>query len=124
VHGEHELAQVTKLESRIADLTAGVAEKELRLKRAVEHLQETTLETARLMSGRLAADRLQYSAAMAEMEAAEPGVLEEINALAKRMGNTGPIDVGAEAEVVEKGFLVRVRVERMLSSDDEYEVTF
>ena len=115
---------ITRLEFHIKEITSHLASKDAAEKRALKHLQDTTLSASRAMSRRLASDMHMYSEAMAAMVGQCPGCLEEVNSLAAEMDNTGDqLKAGDRAEVVDCGKLCPVRVERCLGPDT-YELSF
>ena len=120
---EANIVLTSRLESDVRDVGDRVVKKEEELKDALKHLRDTTMQASRHMARRLASDKNQYAESMRTLDSENPGYLEQVNALAAELHNSGPLDVGTEAHVAADNKLVKVRVERQVS-DDEYEVTF
>ena len=114
---------VTRLEKRLADLKSCKEVKRKELGEAIKHLQDTTWGSARQLAARLDHDRREYADAMLKMTAEHPDVLEEINTLAAKLHNIGPMELLEEGYVVENGQLERVRVEALVE-EDTYDVAF
>ena len=69
-------------------------------------------------------DGEKYTEAINQLVADEPDVLEEVNAEAAAMVNTGALKVGDEVEVVEGGAMQRAQVRRVVDqAEGTYELS-
>ena len=82
------------------------------------------LASAEAISPGLARDGEKYTEAINQLVAKEPGVLEEVNAEAAAMVNSGALKVGDEVEVVEGGAMQRAQVRRVVDqAEGTYELS-
>ena len=111
----------SRIEYQLARAKERRQQAEAKLDASFEHLDAIRLTSAAAISPGLASDEEKYGGAMREMDAAEPGVLDKLNAYAAGLVNTGALKVGEEVEVAVDGAMQRAKVQRAV---DEAEGTY
>ena len=82
------------------------------------------LESAEAISPGLARDGNKYTKAINQLVADEPDVLDEVNAEAAAMVNSGALKMGEEVEVVKGGAMRRAKVRRVVDqAEGTYELS-
>jgi len=118
-----DILQRTRVEYQLAEAEKREKKAGEELKAAEARVGAVTLEAAEAISPGLARDGEDYSAAVAEMMATEPGVIEELTKEAATAVNHGAVEVGEEVEVVVDGKLQRAKVRGADAKDAEYELS-
>ena len=106
--------QRTRVEQQLAEAEERKAKADAKLEEAVDRKHAVMLESAEAISPGLASNGEEYTEAINQLVAGEPGVLEEVNAEAEAMVNSGALKVGDEVEVVENGAMQRAQVRRVV----------
>ena len=102
-------------EARLQQVQAQKQAATAHLEHAKQRLAEVTLATSRAISGRLAEDRAAYEGALGALGEEEPGLLEEIAAVAETFRAVRPLGVGTEVQIRVSGAPVRAKVVRVVS---------
>ena len=118
---EATISQRTRAEYQLAEAEARKKKVDLKLVEAVAHIDAVRLASAEAISPGLARDGEKYTEALTKLVADEPGVLDEVNAEAAAMVNSGVLKGGDEVEVVEGGAMQRAKVRRL---GDQVEGTY
>jgi len=109
-----DIAHHTRAEHQLAEAKKRKAKADAKLAEALTRINTVMLESAEAISPGLARDGKKYTEAINQLVAGEPGVLEEVNAEAEAMVNSGALKVGDEVEVVENGAMQRAQVRRVV----------
>ena len=116
--------QRTRVEFQLAEAKKRKAKTDAKLKEALDRIHAVMLASAEAISPGLARDGEKYTEAINQLVAGEPGVLEEVNAEAAAMVNSGALKVGEEVEVVEGGAMQRAQVRRVVDqAEGTYELS-
>ena len=111
---EANISQRTRAEYQLAEAESRKKKVDLKLVQAVARIDAVRLASAEAISPGLARDGEKYTEALNKLVADEPGVLDEVNAEAAAMVNSGALKVGDEVEVVEGGAMQRAKVRRVV----------
>ena len=118
------ISQLTRAEYQLAEAEARKKKVDLKLAQALARVDSVKLTSAEAISPGLARDGEKYTEALTKLVADEPGVLNEVNAEAAAMVNSGALKVGDEVEVVEGGVMLRAKVRRVVDkADGTYELS-
>ena len=118
------IMQRTKVEHQLAEAKKRKAKADAKLAEALARIHAVVLASAEAISPGLARDGEKYTEALNQLVAAEPDVLEEVNAEAAAMVNSGALKVGDEVEVVEGGAMQRAQVRRVVDqAEGTYELS-
>ena len=121
---EADIAQRTRVEHQLAEAKKRKAKADAKLKEALDRIHAVMLKSAEAISPGLARDGEKYTEAINQLVANEPDVLEEVNAEAAAMVNSGALKVGEEVEVVEGGAMQRAQVRRVVDqAEGTYELS-
>ena len=115
------VSQRTKAEHQLAEAKERKANVDAKLRDALDRIHAVMLKSADAISPGLARDGVKYTEAINQLVADEPGVLDEVNAEAAAMVNSGALKAGDEVEVVEGGAMQRAQVRRVV---DQAEGTY
>ncbi|MEC7726442.1 MAG: hypothetical protein VYD05_13060, partial [Planctomycetota bacterium] len=120
---EADIAQRPRCEYQLAEAEKREKKADEELAAAEARVDAVALEAAEAISPGLARDGDKYGAAVAEMMAKEPGVMEELSKEVATAVNRGPVEVGEKVEVVVDGKMERAKVRRVDAKEDEYELS-
>ena len=121
---EADIAQRTRVEHQLAEAKKRKAKADAKLKEALDRIHAVMLASAEAISPGLARDGEKYTEAINQLVADEPDVLEEVNAEAAAMVNSGALKEGDEVEVVEGGAMRRAQVRRVVDqAEGTYELS-
>ena len=116
--------QRTRVEHQLAGAKERKAKVDAKLAEALDRFDAVMLASAEAISPGLARDGEKYTEAINQLVADAPGVLEEVNAEAAAMVNSGALKVGDEVEVVEGGAMQRAQVRRVVDqAEGTYELS-
>ena len=114
----------TKAEYQLAEAKKRKAKADAKLKEALDRIKAVMLASAEAISPGLARDGDKYNEAINQLVTDEPGVLDQVNAEAAAMVNSGSLKVGDEVEVVEDGAMRRAQVRRVVDqAEGTYELS-
>ena len=112
------------LEHQLAEAKTRKAKTDAKLVEGLARIKAIMLKSAEAISPGLARDGEKYTEAINQLVAAEPGELEEVNAEAAAMVNSGALKKGDEVEVVEGGAMQRAQVRRVVDqAEGTYELS-
>ena len=116
--------QRTRVEHQLAGAKERKAKVDAKLAEALDRFDAVMLASAEAISPGLARDGEKYTEAINQLVADAPGVLEEVNAEAAAMVNSGALKVGEEVKVVEGGAMQRAQVRRVVDqAEGTYELS-
>ena len=114
----------SRVEHQLAEAKKRKAKADAKLAEALARINTVMLVSAEAISPGLARDGEKYTEAINQLVADEPDVLEEVNAEAAAMVNSGALKVGDEVEVVEGGAMQRAQVRRVVDqAEGTYELS-
>ena len=118
------ILQRTKVEHQLAEAKKRKAKADAKLAEALARIHSIMLASAEAISPGLARDGEEYTEAINQLVAKEPGVLDAVNAEAAAMVNSGALEVDDEVEVVEGGTKQRAQVRRAVDqAEGTYELS-
>ena len=118
------ISQRTRVEYQLAEAKKRKAKADAKLAEALARIHTVMLKSAEAISPGLARDGEKYTEAINQLVADEPDVLDEVNAEAAAMVNSGALKVGDEVEVVEDGAMQRAQVRRVVDqAEGTYELS-